>query len=284
MSAPDDHAVGALVLARVITLAWRAPRRRRVVPSATAVRAAAHRMVNGVHSNAANGGTDATPALRARLADRAQVVFLIADRADGRAAVDVDPPDLARVHAQLRVGALARQKLHRRARRTRDLRALSRQHLDTVDGRADGNISQRQAITGLDRRIRAVHQLGAGGQATRRDDVATLAIGVKQQREVRAAVRIVLEPFDLGGDAVLVAAKVDDAVVPLMPAALMPHGDMAVVVAAGTALLALGELLEGSALVQIVIDDLYEPAAAGRSRFDFDERHLRFLREGDFLA
>ena len=188
------------------------------------------------------------------------------------------------MHAQLRVGAFARQQLHRCPGRARDLRALPRKHLDAVDGGADRNVSQRQAITGLDRRIRAVHQLSAGRQAARRHDVATLAIGVKQQGKVCAAVRIVLEPFDLGGDAILVAAKVDDAVVALVAAALMPHGDMAVVVAAGAALLALDELLEGSALVQIVIDDLHESAAAGRSRLDFDEWHLGFLREVDFLA
>src|SRR5437762_1252673 len=77
--AADDHVVGALVLAGVISLAWRAPRRHRMMSSATAIRTAAHRMVYRVHGNAANGGTDAAPALGARLADRAQVVFLVAD-------------------------------------------------------------------------------------------------------------------------------------------------------------------------------------------------------------
>ena len=68
--------------------------------------------------------------------------------------------------------------------------------------------------------------------ALRRDHVAALAVGVEQQREVRAAVRVVLEALDLGRDAVLVAAEIDDAVVVLVAAALVAHGDAAVVVAA----------------------------------------------------
>src|SRR6266511_3212646 len=283
MAASNDHAVGALVLAGVITLGRRPPRRDRVPVAAGP---AAMRVIDRVHHLAADRRTDAAPAIGTRLADRAQVVLFVAYRPDGRPAVDVHLANLTRVHAQLRVGALACQQLHRRPGRARDLRPLARQHLDAMDGGADGNVPQRQAVAGLDRRVRAVHELRTDGQAARRDDVTALAVGVKEEREMRASVRIVLEPFDLGGDAVLVAAKVDHAVVPLVPAALMPHGDVAVIVAARAALLALDELLEGAALVQIVIDDLHEPAAAGRSRLDFDEWHdaSPFLREVDFLA
>ena len=75
-------------------------------------------------------------------------------------------------------------------------------------------------------------QLRADRDAFRRNDVAPLAVGVQQQREVRAAVRVVLDPLDLRRDAVLVAAEIDDPVVLLVAAALVPHRDAARVVAA----------------------------------------------------
>src|SRR5436190_267632 len=81
---------------------------------------------------AAHGRADAAPTVRARLADLAEVVLLVADFADRRAAVHVHAADLARAHAQLCVLALAREQLDTRARGARDLRALAGQHLDAV--------------------------------------------------------------------------------------------------------------------------------------------------------
>src|SRR5262249_9791828 len=111
----------------------------------------------------------------------------------------------------------------------------------------------------------------------RRDDVAALAIGVQEQREAGAAVRVVLEPLDLRRNAVLVALEVDDPVVVLVAAALVAHRDVAVVVTARSALLALDERSDRPALVQVRIDDLDERAAPVRRGFDFDEWHVRPL-------
>ena len=94
-------------------------------------------------------------------------------------------------------------------------------------------------------------QLHADRHALGRDDVTALAVGVAQQRDVRAAVRIVFETLDLGRDAVLVALEVDHAIVLLVTAALMAHGDVAVVVAAGVLGLALDQRVVRPALVQI---------------------------------
>src|SRR5205823_7917837 len=99
------------------------------------------------------------------------------------------------------------------------------------------------------------------------------AIGVEKEREVRAAVGIVFQPLDLGHDAILVAAKVNDAVVALVTAPLVSCRDVAVAVAARAALLADDELVDRTALVQVGIDDLDHGAPARRSRFDFDEWH-----------
>jgi hypothetical protein len=70
-------------------------------------------------------------------------------------------------------------------------------------------------------------------EVLRREDVALLAVGVVQQRDAGGAVRVVLDVRDLGRHAVLVdPLEVDQPVLPLVAAALVPRGDAAVDVAA----------------------------------------------------
>ena len=78
-----------------------------------------------------------------------------------------------------------------------------------------------------------------------------------------AAIGVVIQSFDLGLDAILVAAEIHHAVVLLVASALVAHGDAAVVVAAAVLGLALDERPVWLALVQIGRDHLDESAAAG---------------------
>jgi hypothetical protein len=181
---------------------------------------------------------------------------------------------LAGAKPHLRVRAFSRQQLHRGARRACDLRALSGQHLDAMDRGADRDVAHRQAVARANRRFRARHQLRAHRHTARRNDVTALAVGVAQEREMRAAVRIVFEPLDLRRNAILVAAEIDDPVVVLVAATLVPRGDVAEVVATRAALLRLREPVDRTPLVQVVIDDLDDRAATRRRRFDFLEGHL----------
>src|SRR6266566_2156862 len=112
MPAADDHAVGPLVLARLISLGRRAPRRHRMPAT---VRATAVRVIDRVHGDAAYRRPDAAPTLSAGFPD-------------GRPAIDVHLADLTRMHADLRVRTLTRQELYGRARRARDLRAVPGEH------------------------------------------------------------------------------------------------------------------------------------------------------------
>src|SRR3546814_6805736 len=73
-------------------------------------------------------------------------------------------------------------------------------------------VADRQRVAGADRGFDARDQRGADCQAARRDDVATFAVGVAQQRDVRRTVGVVLNAFYLGRDAVLVATEIDDTV------------------------------------------------------------------------
>src|SRR5262249_13449444 len=113
-------------------------------------------------------------------------------------------------------------------------------------------------------------------------------VGVQQQREVRAAIRVVLQALHFGGNRVLVAAPVDDAQVVLVAAALVAGSDAAVSVASAAPGLRAGKPPMRVALVQLGSDDLYEGPAAGRGGLDLEERHggswLLRGREVDFLA
>src|SRR5690606_10138556 len=234
-----DELLGALVVTRLVTLGGHAPRRDRMrVALPRLALAATVRVVDRVHGRAAHGRLDAAPALGARLAQLLQVVLDVADLADGGAALGRYAAHLARAQAQGGVSALAGHQLHAGASCTGHLRALARLHLDAVHRGAQRDVAQRQGVADLDRRIRAGHHLVAGLQALGRDDVAALAVDVHQQRDVRGAVGVVLDPLHARRNAFLVALEVDDAVVLLVATADVAGGDAAVVVAAtGTALL-----------------------------------------------
>src|SRR3982750_4063028 len=86
----DDHRLRALVVARAVALGERVPRRHRRLALAGAAFAAAVRVVDRVHGDAAHRRADALPALRAGLAVVTQAVLFVRHLTDGRAAVDVD--------------------------------------------------------------------------------------------------------------------------------------------------------------------------------------------------
>jgi hypothetical protein len=129
-------------------------------------------------------------------------------------------------------------------------------------GRADGDVADRQRVARLDRRLGAGHHGGTHLEPARGEDVAALAVGVAHQRDVRRAVRVVLDALDLRRDAVLVAHEVDDAVVVLVATTLVAHRDVAVVVAAGMLELRLQQRRFRLALVEVLVHHLHHGAAA----------------------
>src|SRR5699024_1735317 len=157
----------------------------------------------------------------------------VAHLADRGTAADVDAADLGGRHTQNRVGALLTQELNGCTSGTRELGAGARLQLDVVDGGTGRDVAQRQVVTDLDVGAGAGLDDGALLQALRGEDVTLLAVEVVEQRDVRGAVRVVLDVSDLGQHAVLVVAtEVDDAVTTLVSATLVTAGDVAVHVAA----------------------------------------------------
>src|SRR5437899_548613 len=280
----DDHAACALVLAGLVALGQHPPGAYRILPCRGLALAAAMRVVDRIHRDTAHCRPHPAPADASGLADRFQAVLLVADLADRGAAVDVHLTDLTRTQPQLRVAALSRKQLNRGAGGARKLCAPAGLHLDAVNRGADRDVPQRQGITRFDRRLHPGHELSAGSHTLGRNDVAALAVGIAKQGDVRAPVRVVFEPLYVRRDAVLVAAKIDDAVILLVPAALVAHCDVTIDIAAGLLRLLLDQGLIRPALVQIRIYELDELPPAGRGGFDFDERHGLLLGlKGDFL-
>src|SRR5271170_3966886 len=252
LAALKDHAVGALVAARLLALGLQSPRAHRMRVALTGLAfTAAVGVIDRVHDDAAYRGTYTQPAHGAGLAEHAQVVFVVADLADRGAAIDMHLAHFARLQSQAGIHAFASRELRRSAGAARHLPALADLQFDVVHRAADRNVPQRHRVAGLDRRIRAGADLIAGLHALRRQNVAALAVLVEHQREMRGAVRIVFEALDHSRNPVLVALEINQTIALLVAAADVARGLAAGMVAGAGAILLGGQGLKRSALVQV---------------------------------
>src|SRR3989338_2747948 len=268
-----DHAAGALVATCAEALGRHTPWADRMAARSSLAFATAVRVVHRVHHHTAHGRTNTAPTHRAGLADRAQAVFGIAPFAQSRLAIDVHLADLAGAQTQLRVAAFTRQQLDRSACRTRQLGTLARQHFDAMYRGADRDVAQRQGIARLDRRFRTAHQSSAGRDSLGGDDVTALAVGIAQQSQVGAAVRIVFQALDLGRDTVLVALEIHHAVMLLVAAPNMAGSDIGLIIAARGPGLFFQQRRDWLALVQIRVDQAHYGALPRSCWFQFNQCH-----------
>src|SRR5262245_50861676 len=95
--------------------------------------AAAQRVIDWVHADAAVVRPLTEPPAAAGLADRHVLVIEIADLADRGEALHVDLANFTRRHLDRRVLAFLGHELHRRSGAARDLSALARPQLDVVE-------------------------------------------------------------------------------------------------------------------------------------------------------
>ena len=103
-------------------------------------------MIDRVHGNAADGWPDSPPALRACLAELAEVVLLATHLTDRGATLDVHLAHLAGTQTHRGVGAITGDDLHAAACGTRNLRTLARLQLDGMHQRTDRDIPQGQGV------------------------------------------------------------------------------------------------------------------------------------------
>src|SRR5690606_39068215 len=93
-------------------------------------------------------------------------------------------------------------------------------------------------------------------------------------REMRAAVRVVLEPLDTAGDAVLVAPEVDEPIVPPVTAAAVPGRDPPLIVAAAGLRQRHEKRLVRWPLVQRIVDDAHRETLSGGRGFELLHSHF----------
>src|SRR5581483_2649297 len=139
----NDELRGRLVLAGLLALGREAPRRHRVTTTRGAAFAAAMRVIDRVHRDAAVVRATTHPALAAGLADRDVHVVGVRHRADRRHAAAVHQALLTRIQAHDDVFAVAADQLGVGAGGARELAALADLELDVVDDRADRHVRQR---------------------------------------------------------------------------------------------------------------------------------------------
>src|SRR5262249_13496754 len=247
MAARDDELAGGLVLAGLLALGREAPRGDRM---AAALGAAAVRVIDRVHGDDAVVRHAALPAHPAGLADRDVHVVGVRHRADRRHAAAVRQALFARIEPQDHVLAVASDDLRVGAGRARELPALADLELDVVHDRADRDVAERHRVARLHVDVVARHDRVADREALRRQDVGLLAVLVLDQRDEAGAVGIVLDALHRRRRVVPGALEVDGAVGLLVAAAAEPRGDAAEIVAAAGRDLALGERLDGLALVE----------------------------------
>src|SRR5689334_15787939 len=141
VAAGDDELGGDLVFAGLLALGGEAPRGNRVTAAGGTAFAAAVRMVDRVHGDAAVMRAAAHPALASGLADRGVHLVRVGDGADGGHAAAMHQALLAGIQTQDDVFLVAADDLGIGAGRTRDLAAFADLDLDIVDDGADRDIA-----------------------------------------------------------------------------------------------------------------------------------------------
>src|SRR5215470_5694389 len=277
VAACQDELGGGLVFAGLLALGGEAPGGDRMAAAGGAPFAAAMRMVDRVHGDAAVVRTPPHPALAAGFADRDVHVVGVRHRPDRAHAAAVDEALLGRVEPQDDVVAVTTDDLRIGAGRARDLAALAELELDVVHDGADRNVAERHGIARLHVDMLARHDRIAGGDPLRRQDIGELAVLVLDERNEGGAVRIVFEPLHSRRHIELAALEVDLAVRLLVATAAEAHGDAAVVVAAAGRALALGQRLDRVATMQARSVDDDQLALARRGGVVGFQCHRRYL-------
>ena len=158
-------------------------------------------MVVRVHGRTTVLRADTEPAAAACLTERDVLMLEVADLADGGAALDMNFAKLTRRHTEECIFAFLSHELSGRASAAYQLGTLADLQLDVVYRSTNRDILQGQGVADLDISIGAGNDRCANLQAIRSQDVALLAVCIVEQSDARAAVRIVLDRRDAGGDA-----------------------------------------------------------------------------------
>src|SRR5690606_41733110 len=135
------------------------------------------RVVDRVHGNTTNGRANAAPTLGTSFTQGTQAVLGVGNLTQGRTAISQDLTHLAGAQTQSDIGTFTSHQLGGSTSGANQLSAFTRLQFDTMNGRTNRDIAQRQAVTRLDRSSSTGDQLIASAHAFRRGDGTTLTAG-----------------------------------------------------------------------------------------------------------
>src|SRR5690606_7633785 len=113
---------------------------------------------------------------------------------------------------------------------TSHLTATTRTQFDVVDRCAERNLSERHRVPDPDLRTRPGNHWLADFETHRMENITALPVLELDQRDIGAAVRIILDPEYASRRTDTVPTKIHNPVLSLMPSAAAPHCDVAVMV------------------------------------------------------
>src|SRR5581483_6554151 len=96
------------------------------------------------------------------------------------------------------------------------------------------DIAQRKGVARLNVRTFSRHDGVTHRQPDRGKNVTLLAIRIMKQREIGGAIRIIFKRGNLSGNAVLFAAKIDDAIATFVSAATIAAGNAPAIISPTT--------------------------------------------------
>ena len=93
--------------------------------------------------------------------------------------------------------------------------------------------------------------LHANGRTLGRNNITTLAVGIAQQGQMRAAIWIIFQTFDFRRNTILVATEINDTIMLLVATTLMTNRNAAMMVTASISRLAFQQRCVRRTLVQV---------------------------------
>ena len=229
----------------------------------------AHRVVDRIHDDATVARTAAEVTAATSFTANFEVVLGVADDTDGGAASLEDHAHFTAGHFDDGVLVVAGHELGVGTGGADHLGALTGTELDVVDKGTEGDFGEEQGVTDFGGDTGTGHDGLTDLQALGAEDVALFTVGVADEGDAGAAVGVVLDGFDDGGDAVLVTLEVDEAVEFLVAAADVAHGHFTLVVAAAAFADTVDKAFLRLGSGDVVVGDDQFVALAGGCRFNF---------------
>ena len=192
----------------------------------------AHRVVNGVHDNAAVARTATKVTATAGLTTNLEVMLRVADDTDSGTASLEDHTHLTAGHFNDSILVVARHELGISTGGTHHLGTLTRTKLNVVNECTERYLREQQGVANLRGHTGTRHDSLTNLQALGAENIALFAIGIAHKGDTRATVGVVLDGLHNGGDTVFVTLEVYETIELLVATANVAHGHLTLIVAA----------------------------------------------------